>query len=184
MLLDLERVPPEGQVIDRSVDPSALSIDVREFRFKGAVNVSGRLVRAGGDAYRLSGRLVSVVELSCVRCLEPVAAEVREELDLLYLPQSDNVAADGENDNGLGDEELAVSFYRNHEIDLSHMIWEQIVLALPMKPVCKLDCQGLCPDCGVNRNIKSCSCVRDTGDPRWQSLKRLLEPAEPTDPTD
>ncbi len=175
----MERVPPEGQVIDRSVDPSALSIDAREFRFAGAVSVSGRLVRinrADSDAYRLSGRLVSVVELLCVRCLEPVAAEVREELDLLYLPQSDNVAAGGENEHGLGDEELAVSFYRDDEIDLAHMIWEQIVLALPMKPVCKPDCQGLCPDCGVNRNIKSCSCVRDTVDPRWQSLKRLLEP--------
>ena len=176
MLLDLERVPPEGQVIDRSVDPSSLSIDAREFRITGEVNVSGRLVRAGGDAYRLSGRLASEVEFSCVRCLEPFRAEVREDLDLLYLPQSDNVALGGENEHGLGDEELAVGFYRDDEIDLAHMIWEQIVLALPMKPVCKPDCQGLCPDCGVNRNIKSCSCVRDTVDPRWQSLKRLLEP--------
>ena len=176
MLLDLERVPPEGQVIDRLVDPLALGNDSGEFRITTAVNVSGRLVRADGDAYRLSGRLVSEVEFSCVRCLEPFRAEVREDLDLLYLPQSDNVAAGGENEHGLDDEELAVSFYRDDEIDLTHMIWEQIVLALPMKPVCKADCQGLCPDCGVNRNIKSCSCVCDTVDPRWQSLKRLLEP--------
>ena len=69
MLLDLERVPPEGQVIDRSVDPASLSIDAREFRITTAVNVSGRLVRADGDAYRLSGRLASEVEFSCVRCL-------------------------------------------------------------------------------------------------------------------
>ncbi len=176
MLLDLERVPPEGQVIDRSVVPSALGNDSGEFRITTAVTVSGRLVKAGGDAYRLSGRLVSEVEFSCVRCLEPFPAEVREDLDLLYLPQSDNVAAGGENEHGLGDEELAVSFYRDDEIDLAHMIWEQIVLALPMKPVCKPDCQGLCPDCGVNRNIKSCSCVRDPVDARWQSLKSLLEP--------
>lgn len=179
MLVDLERVPPEGQVIDRSVDPSALPVDSAEFRITGPVNVSGRLVRinrADGDGYRLRGRLASEVEFSCVRCLEAFRADVGEELDLLYLPQSDNVAAEGEHEHGLGDDELAVSFYRNDEIDLAHMIWEQIVLALPMKPVCKPDCQGLCPDCGVNRNIKSCSCVRDTVDPRWQSLKSLLEP--------
>ncbi|GMR24020.1 MAG: DUF177 domain-containing protein [Acidobacteriota bacterium] len=176
MLLDLERVPPEGQVIDCLVDPSALPIESREFRITEAVSVSGRLVRADADAYRLSGRLVSEVEFSCVRCLEPFRADVREDLDLLYLPQSDNVAAEGEHEHGLGDAELAVSFYRDDEIDLAHMIWEQIVLALPMKPVCKPDCQGLCPDCGVNRNIKSCSCVCDTLDPRWQSLKSLLEP--------
>jgi uncharacterized protein len=172
-------VPPEGQVIDRSVDPSVLPNESREFRIAAPVKLTGGLVRinrADGDAYRFRGRLVSKVEFSCVLCLEPFRAEFGEELELLYLPQSDNVAAEGENEHGLGDDELAVSFYRNDEIDLAHMIWEQIVLALPMKPVCKTDCQGLCPDCGVNRNIKTCSCVRDTVDPRWQSLKSLLEP--------
>ena len=176
MLLDLETVPPEGQVIERSVAPEALSVDTREFRITGAVSVSGRIVPSDGGAYRLTGRLGSEVELPCVRCLESFEAEVREELVLLYLPQSDNVAADGEDDHGLGDDELAVSFYRDDEIDLAHMIWEQIVLALPMKPVCKPDCQGLCPDCGVNKNHKSCSCVHDSLDPRWQALKSLLEP--------
>jgi len=176
VLLDLERVPPEGLVIDRSVDPSAFPIETREFRITEAVNVSGRLVKADSDAYRLSGRLASEVEFSCVRCLDPFRANVREDLNLLYLPQSDNVAAEGQNEHGLGDDELAVSFYRDDEIDLAHMIWEQIVLALPMKPVCKPDCHGLCSDCGVNRNMKSCSCVRDTVDPRWRSLKSLLEP--------
>ena len=175
MLVDLERVPPEGQDIDRAVDPSALPIESREFRITKAVNVTGRLVRADRDAYRLSGRLVSEVEFSCVRCLESFTARLREELDLLYLPQSDNVAAEGEDAHGLGDDDLAVSFYRDDEIDLAHMIWEQIVLALPMKPICKPDCQGLCPVCGVNRNIESCSCVRDTVDPRWQPLKSVLE---------
>lgn len=176
MLVDLERVPPEGQVIDRSVDPSACASESREFRISAPVKLTARLVSADGGAYRLRGRLETEVELPCVRCLEPFRTAVREELDLLYLSQSDNVAADGENEHGLGDDELAVSFYRNDEIDLAHMIWEQIVLALPMKPVCKSDCQGLCPDCGVNRNTTSCACVRDTVDPRWQSLKSLLEP--------
>lgn len=176
MLLDLERVPPEGQVIERSVDPSTLQSESRDFRFSGPVRVSGRLDRADGRAFRLSGGLYADVEVFCVRCLETITTHVREDLDLLYLPQSDNVATDGENDHGLDDDELAVSFYRDDEIDLSHMIWEQIVLALPMKSVCSPDCRGLCPDCGVNRNVRDCACVRDTADPRWESLKSLLEP--------
>jgi uncharacterized protein len=154
VLLDLEGVPPDGQVIVRSIDPSTLQGDSHDFRIAGAVRISGRLDRAEGRAFRLSGRLASSVELSCVRCLESFAAEIREDLDLLYLPQSENVATDGGKDHGLGDDELDVSFYRDDEIDLGHMIWEQIVLALPMKPVCKAECQGLCPDCGVNRNVQ------------------------------
>lgn len=176
MLLDLERVPPGGQVIDRSVDPSTLSMDSSEFRLVGAVALTGRLVRADGEAYRLQGRLSSNVEVSCVRCLEPFQSAIRETLDLVYLPQSQNVAASEDEDHGLGADELAVSFYRDEAIDLAHMIWEQIVLALPMKPVCRPDCQGLCPDCGANRNETTCSCVRDTTDPRWHALKGLLEP--------
>lgn len=176
MLLDLEKVPPEGQAIDRSVDPSSLPIDSREFRVSQPVRISGHLAKADGEAFRLSGRLSSDVEVACVRCLEPFALELREDFDLLYLPQSENVAADGENDLGLGDDELAVSFYRDNEIDLTHMTWEQIVLALPMKPVCKPECHGLCPNCGANLNAKTCSCVRDNVDPRWQTLKSLLDP--------
>lgn len=175
MLLDLEKVPPEGQVIDRSVDPSMLSVDPREFRLVETVALTGHLARAEGQAYRLEGHLASHVEVSCVRCLEPFEFEIRERLDLVYLPQSQNVPMSEDDEYGLGDDDLAVAYYRDEEIDLAHMIWEQIVLALPMKPVCKPECRGLCPECGVNRNEQACSCSRDTTDPRWQALKSLLD---------
>lgn len=176
MLVDVQHVPREGQVIDRSMDPSALPVDTREFRVAMPVEVSGRLVKADGQAYRLRGRLSTEIEVPCVRCLEAFHMVVREELDLLYLPQSRNVAADGAEDRGLDAEELAVSFYKDEQIDLTHMVWEQIVLSLPMKPICKDDCAGLCPECGVNRNTTRCACAPDDTDPRWQALKGLLEP--------
>ncbi len=104
--------------------------------------------------------------------------DLAEELDLLYLPQSSNAGPgkDGEEDGegrGLDPEELAVSFYRDERIDLSQMIVEQIVLALPMKPLCKLDCLGLCPQCGANHNLSSCACVPEDIDPRWAPLSTL-----------
>ena len=71
---------------------------------------------------------------------------------------------------------MAVSYYRDERIELSQMILEQIVLALPMKPLCQPDCRGLCPQCGANRNQESCSCAPDTSDPRWAGLKELLGP--------
>jgi uncharacterized protein len=74
---------------------------------------------------------------------------------------------------GLERDELAVSFYRDGRIDLSHMVVEQIVLALPMKPLCKPDCRGLCALCGANRNLESCDCAPEESDPRWAPLKTL-----------
>jgi uncharacterized metal-binding protein YceD (DUF177 family) len=133
---------------------------------------------AAEGVFRVRGRMECRIELACVRCLEPVPMDLAEELDLLYLPQSSNVgpaAEDADDDGGLRlePEELAVSFYKDERIDLAQMILEQIVLALPMKPLCKADCLGLCPQCGVNRNISSCDCAPEDTDPRWAQLRTL-----------
>ncbi|MGH9321108.1 MAG: YceD family protein [Vicinamibacteria bacterium] len=212
MFIDLDRVPLEGQVLDRTIPVESISTTGEEFRLVSNVDLRGRIqpvpsessesrrpkpgkgakgAKPGDDRiYRLRGTMACRIELACVRCLEPVEMNVEEDLDLLYLPQSQNVAPelaesrssespdDDEPlpDRGLDPEELAVSFYRDGRIDVSQMIVEQIVLALPMKLLCREDCRGLCPECGVNRNQTSCECEPDDTDPRWAKLKTLLGP--------
>jgi uncharacterized protein len=197
VFIDLDRVPPEGQAVDRTLALESPYFEREEFRPLSPVALSGRLqpldsdeggVPVRGEAFRLRGRMSCRIELACVRCLEPFALELAEELDLLYLPQSANEApgagkgfseeeaADGLSEpsgRGLEREELAVSFYRDERIDLSQMIVEQIVLALPMKPLCQPDCRGLCALCGANRNLVSCDCAPEDTDPRWAPLKML-----------
>ena len=58
-----------------------------------------------------------------------------------------------------------MAFYEEEEIDLGHLIREQFYLAMPMKPLCRPDCQGLCPQCGVNRNTTECACECALGGP-------------------
>ena len=197
MFIDLDRVPLEGQAIDRTLALEGPHIEGEEFRSLCPVVLSGHLQPVasdeGGDpgregAYRLRGRMSCRIELDCVRCLDPFPMELAEELDLLYLPQSANVASaadEGSAEKDAADalaelsgrrlerEELAVSFYRDGRIDLSQMVREQIVLALPMKPLCKPDCRGLCALCGANRNEASCECAPEDTDPRWAPLKTL-----------
>ena len=197
MFIDLDRVPPEGQAIDRTLALEGPYTEGEEFRPLSPVVLSGQLQPIASDegrdpgregVFRLQGRMFCRIELDCVRCLEPFPMELAEELDLLYLPQSANLtpapdegsaeedAADALAElsgRGLEREELAVSFYRDERIDLSQMIVEQIVLALPMKPLCKPDCRGLCALCGANRNVASCECAPEETDPRWAPLKTL-----------
>lgn len=168
-------MPPEGLALARSLAPESIPLEGEEFRLTQPVEVTGRLDRVEAEAYRLRGRLTGSIELGCVRCLEPVRLDVSESLDLLYLPHTSNVALDGEEDRPLGREELAVDYYREEQIDLRHMVLEQIVLSLPMKPLCRADCQGLCPVCGGNRNLADCGCAPDATDPRWEGLKALLD---------
>jgi uncharacterized protein len=56
------------------------------------------------------------------------------------------------------------------EVDIKERIFEQIVLALPMKFICSAECQGLCPTCGVNRNLASCNCGEDDINPQFAAL--------------
>ena len=74
----------------------------------------------------------------------------------------------------VGDEDLSAAFYRDDAIDLVQLVEEQIYLALPMKPLCTPDCRGLCPQCGVNRNLETCNCQTRWEDPRLSGLKALI----------
>ena len=70
--------------------------------------------------------------------------------------------------------ELIFPIGANGVLDLTEALREQILLALPMQPLCRADCQGLCVQCGKNLNEGTCDCVQDTIDPRLVKLKELL----------
>ena len=68
-----------------------------------------------------------------------------------------------------------MSYYRDDQIDLNELVREQFYLALPMKPLCREDCRGLCPQCGVNWNTGTCECGSGWEDPRLAPLKGLIK---------
>lgn len=124
---------------------------------------------------RLSGEVSASLEVSCARCLEPVVQNVRRNFDLLYRP----LGVDG------GREELSVtgaeaeiSYYQGEGLLLEDALREQVLLALPLKALCREDCKGLCPHCGKNLNVDHCSCSEEMDDPRWLALKEIRNKLE------
>lgn len=186
MFIDLQNVPDDGQVLDRVVPRGSVRLDDDAFAFSTDLRLSGRLEPTSEPAersFRLKGRLEGRLDVVCARCLCRFGVDLDEVLDLLYLSQSENVALEGsdaepagahEDGRALLAEDLAVAFYRDDQIDVGQMVFEQTLLSLPMKPLCRPDCAGLCPSCGVNRNESSCACSPDESDPRWDGLKALL----------
>ena len=79
----------------------------------------------------------------------------------------------GEHPREVGDDDASVTFYQDDAIDLGEMLREQFYLAVPMKPLCRDDCKGLCPQCGTNRNTGQCSCTQGWVDPRLAALQAL-----------
>jgi uncharacterized protein len=121
---------------------------------------------------RLQGALSTTLELACARCLDPVVQKVTRDFELLYRPQG---ADAGSEELSVTAAEAEVGYYQGEGLLLEDVLREQVLLAVPIKVICRDDCKGLCPTCGVNRNIESCSCAPPLGDPRWSALKDIRE---------
>jgi uncharacterized protein len=175
MLLDLSRFRGNIDQVDRLVDPADLARPGDEFRVVTPAHLVVE-VRKDEQKVRLVGRLSAGLECACGRCLEPFGVAVDTPLDLLFLPFSASAgAAEGE----VADDDVGVSFYRDDVIDLGDVMRDEFHLALPMKPLCRPDCKGLCPVCGVNRNRETCACQPTWVDPRMAGLKTLLDRSGP-----
>jgi uncharacterized protein len=119
-------------------------------------------IRTSGGVY-VSGLLESALNVDCVRCLEEMSQSIPIELDALFS-YSPSTTPEGE--------------YPVDEagfIDLSPLVRELRLLRIPMQPICRPDCQGLCMECGQNLNVADCGCEADAIDPRLAGLRELLE---------
>jgi DUF177 domain-containing protein len=119
---------------------------------------------------RVNGDLSARVEAACARCLEPVIQNVSRKFDLLYRPLGTDAGPD---ERSVAAAESEVSYYQGDGILLEDMVREQVLLAVPLKMLCREDCQGLCPQCGKNLNSGSCSCAEPVEDVRWAALKDI-----------
>lgn len=173
MLLDLSRLRGGGGRIDRQDPPEAFESTDQEFRVADPV-VLGAEVQKDREKVRIVGRLTTALEVPCSRCLEPYRIAVDTPIDLLYLPAAAQ-ASGAPDDRQVSDQDANVSFYEGETIDLAQLMREQFYLALPMKPLCREDCQGLCPVCGTNRNTATCSCQAEWVDPRMDALREFRE---------
>lgn len=118
------------------------------------------------------GNVEATVELACARCLDPVQEPIAADFAEEFEPSIDVVTGRAlpapEND-------LVFTIDERHILDLSEAIRQNLIAALPMQPLCRPDCAGLCPVCGVNRNEEACDCVVDDENHPFAALAELLE---------
>jgi DUF177 domain-containing protein len=115
------------------------------------------------------GRIAARVPLVCGRCLERFPVRVVPAVDARFSPRPGR----GHEQIELGSDDLELDFYTNDSLDLAQLVETEASLELPMKPLCRPDCRGLCPTCGGNRNLVACDCPVKPPDPRFAVLKDL-----------
>lgn len=151
------------------VDHSAPESDVRP---NGVAETPLKSVRLAGtlsaidEEIMFRGTVTGDFEQPCDRCLEPARKSVTQDVVWLFTPgtPSEPVKAPGEDDE---DEEFDASFdsermryFANDEVNLAPEVWEEMVLAAPVKFYCRETCKGLCPSCGKNLNEGACNCAQ------------------------
>ena len=119
----------------------------------------------------ISGPIESNALIFCSRCLNPAECPVHFSIDEEYLP-----TVDISNGAAIMIQEVkegAFTLDSNHILDLTEAVRQYVIINLPMKPLCRQDCAGLCSSCGANLNDGGCACS-DSVDSRWSPLLELL----------
>ena len=153
---------PEWFARWREEDPGLEFADAR---------ITGRvLLEKHGHDILVRGSLAGPMELACSRCLESFAAPVAIEFDLLLVPGPPTAGAV---DEELSLTDLDMDYYTGEIVDLETILREQIILMMPLKPLCDETCKGLCPHCGANLKRETCVCKTDAVNSPFALLAKL-----------
>ena len=175
-LIDLKDLAHEKLTFEARFEPGIVDFGSENIRQIEDLDWVASAERAGVEI-RITGRLDTNVELSCSRCLEPARIHVSKPFDLFFR-ERDEVMFDEDEEVALDDKDTRTAFFTGTKLAISDILREQILLAIPMKVLCTVDCKGLCPTCGTNLNSGSCSCPAEDFSPHMDSLLEIKQRLE------
>ena len=151
---------------------------IRKYGVSGVVNVAGSESMVEGEVglmctdqgILIKGTLHTEVEVTCSRCLGLFSCPLTLNIEEEYLPITDVVSGAS---LPLPEEPGCFTINEHHIIDLTEAIRQYALLAIPMKPLCRGDCAGLCLHCGHNLNRGPCPCSPQGTESHWSGLNRL-----------
>lgn len=152
MIINLRLIPDGGLTVEGEEDPSIIDIDDPGAVFRRPITYRFRVARAGGILL-VRGLLETTASFTCALCLKEYSAPVR--------------VADFGREKEVGEDQ--------EKIDLTGDIREDIILAIPAKPLCRADCRGICPLCGKELNEGECGCADPGPDSPFARLDQLME---------
>lgn len=159
----------KGGLFAQAYQPNELPLEEADLRLIEPADIRGRVNRKAEEV-EVTGRLSAKVEAACARCLKSVTLPIAAEFSERFVPA---VSWRAEEQHELREEDLNLAVFDGESIELDDLVREEILLATPAQVLCSEDCQGLCPDCGVDRNINECKCETHEVDSRWHALKDL-----------
>jgi uncharacterized protein len=181
MIIKITDIPPEGRKVIFALDESCLnervdlaqrsadsqSIQPPSYVFSPPTSVVLELFLEGSTVV-VNGEAHAQYFSLCARCAEDTEKTLNVPVNIILKPRPTR------GPDAAQDEDINFGYYDDQEVDCDSVVEEILVLALPYTVLCKDDCRGLCPSCGVNLNVEKCSCVSSSsGDLRFAVLRGL-----------
>lgn len=139
----------------RVITPVAYDLNVRKF----------------DNLVTVQGPVECTMSITCSRCLDDFTLDLKAFLDIKLTPRTKSQRI---SEVELKRDEMDVCYYEGDEIDLDPFIYEEVLLNVPIRPVCTEDCKGLCPICGKNKNVEDCRCDTAVQTLLGEKLKSFL----------
>ncbi len=144
---------------------SVSSIDREPLLEISPVRLEGTISRIEGG-FALDARCAFEGKLECSRCLAAYPFAADEPFSVVLARRAAGLPDERE----LSRDDLDVSYFDGDSIDVGPIAEERVQMSIPMKPLCREECLGLCPRCGKDRNLTPCVCAEEAADPRWGAL--------------
>ena len=174
--VDLKDLVDEKVSLSGSFEPGIIDLSRDSARQSAPLDWTASAERAGGEI-RINGSLRTTVEMTCSRCLEPARHDISKSFDLFFR-QRDKMVFDEDAEIELTEEDTRTAFFTGTQLPIGDVLREQVLLALPMKALCRVDCKGLCPTCGINLNSGTCDCPAEKFSPHMDTLLELKKRLE------
>ena len=175
LVVNIANIPDEGLAFQAEVTATYLQLPpITEVEFSMPLQVRGWLTKVAEQVY-FQGTVRGTLAVACSRCVDIIHRDFTAEMRVVYLPPSTRLQIEGE--EGVdAEEELDLYMHDGTILDLRPPVYDNILLAFPVQPLCRPDCAGLCQVCGGNRNEVLCTCQETAGDPRFALLKQFQFP--------
>lgn len=169
MTIKINEIPPEGLTLTFNLKLDLFDGGSAPTECTAVINIKP----LGGEALHITGSVSAKPTLECSRCLKAFIYPVDADVNIDLVPTK--VLGMG-TEHELGQAELDTEFYQGDELNPLDIVKEQILIAIPMVPLHRPDCKGLCPVCGKDLNAADCGCQKDASTQfgAFSSLKDIL----------
>jgi uncharacterized protein len=178
MRVHVDQIKDKGLLLEFEEKPElfpvlADMIMKNECEFLTPIKARLRAIRIG-DIVEVEGTVETSVRLSCGRCLKKFETILESSFTLTYTSALPDIADGSEEPEiELSARDIGLIYFPGEEIDFQEAIQEQVVLAFPLRPLCRETCKGLCPKCGADLNKGDCGCNQTSLNSKFAVLKNL-----------